>query len=254
VDLGVTSLAVFSDGRPPVPNPRHYQTSLRKLRRASRAVSRKQGPDRRTGARPSNRWRKANTARNRVQHRTTHLRRDAIHKLTRAWPPSTARSWPKTSTSPGWSVIAGWRGPSPMPGWIRRQLAYKTAWNGGHLEVADRWYPSSKTCSSCGAVKPKLPLRVRTFTCPLCGLVIDRDENAALNLAALIQRHVAQSGWETQNGRGADPKTAPDAAGGREASTPHRAAHRPDRTGTFAQQRANHREPLKTPVNGRTDQ
>jgi transposase len=111
-------------------------------------------------------------------------------------------------------------------GEIRRQLAYKTSWNGGHLEVADRWYPSSKTCSSCGAVKPKLPLRVRTFTCEHCGLVLDRDKNAALNLAALVQRHVAQSGWETRHGRGADRKTAPGAAGGLEASTPRRAVAR----------------------------
>ncbi|MGA5818029.1 zinc ribbon domain-containing protein [Kitasatospora sp. NPDC094028] len=54
---------------------------------------------------------------------------------------------------------------------------------GGRLEVADRWFPSSKTCSRCQAVKPKLPLRVRTFRCGHCGLVVDRDENAALNLA-----------------------------------------------------------------------
>jgi putative transposase len=69
------------------------------------------------------------------------------------------------------------------------------------------------------------PVRARTFTCEQCGLVIDRDKNAVLNLAALVQQHVAQSDWETQNGRGADAKTAPDAAGGREASTPHRAIH-----------------------------
>ncbi|MFF2149083.1 zinc ribbon domain-containing protein, partial [Kitasatospora sp. NPDC058190] len=107
-------------------------------------------------------------------------------------------------------------------GEIRRQLAYKTVWNGGRLDVADRWFPSSKTCSHCQAVKPKLPLRVRTFSCEQCGLVIDRDENAALNLASLVKRHVAGSGPETRNGRGADRKTGPGPAGGREASTSHR--------------------------------
>jgi len=78
-------------------------------------------------------------------------------------------------------------------------------------------------------VKPKLPLRVRTFVCQSCGLVIDRDENAAINLAALVKRHVAGSGPETRNGRGADRKTKPGSAGGCEASTPHRAV--PARTG-----------------------
>ena len=70
-------------------------------------------------------------------------------------------------------------------GEIRRQLTYKTRRNGGHTVVADRWYPSSKTCSGCGAVKAKLPLHVRVFDCDACPLVMDRDENAARNLAAL---------------------------------------------------------------------
>jgi transposase len=64
-------------------------------------------------------------------------------------------------------------------------LAYKTTWNGGRLLIADRWYPSSKTCSGCGAVKTKLALSEREYYCEACGLVIDRDHNAALNLAAL---------------------------------------------------------------------
>ena len=67
----------------------------------------------------------------------------------------------------------------------RRLLGYKTRWNGGTLLVADRWYPSSKTCSACGWRKPSLTLAERTFTCEACALVIDRDENAARNLLAL---------------------------------------------------------------------
>ena len=75
-------------------------------------------------------------------------------------------------------------------GWgeLRRQLGYKADRHGGVLVVADRWYPSTKTCSSCGAVKAKLSLAVRTYTCDSttggCGLVLDRDVNAAANLAA----------------------------------------------------------------------
>ncbi|MCR3748911.1 transposase, IS605 OrfB family, central region [Lentzea californiensis] len=68
----------------------------------------------------------------------------------------------------------------------RRQTTYKTTWAGGRLVVADRWYPSSKTCSDCGAVKAKLPLRVRVYHCDECGLMLDRDLNAARNLAALV--------------------------------------------------------------------
>jgi len=66
-------------------------------------------------------------------------------------------------------------------GELARQLRYKTSRAGGTLVVADRWLPSSKTCSGCGAVKPKLPLAVR---CDVCALVIDRDTNAAADLAA----------------------------------------------------------------------
>ncbi|MBV1855631.1 RNA-guided endonuclease InsQ/TnpB family protein, partial [Catellatospora tritici] len=104
-------------------------------------------------------------------------------------------------------------------GWatLRRQLEYKTTWNGGRVVAADRWFASSKTCSSCGAVRPKLPLRVRTYTCQHCGLSFDRDLNAALNL----QQYVARSGRQTLNGRGADRETTPVVAGGCETTTPH---------------------------------
>ncbi len=68
---------------------------------------------------------------------------------------------------------------------LRRQLEYKCAWYGVNLVVADRFYPSSKTCSSCGAKKPLLKLSERTFVCASCGAVIDRDFNASLNLAKL---------------------------------------------------------------------
>jgi putative transposase len=68
---------------------------------------------------------------------------------------------------------------------LRRQLNYKTCWQGGQLIVADRVFPSSKTCSACGMVKAKLSLTERGFTCERCGLVIDRDVNAAKNLFLL---------------------------------------------------------------------
>jgi len=70
-------------------------------------------------------------------------------------------------------------------GEIRRQLAYKAAWYGAELVVADRWYPSSKTCSGCGHVTAELTLADRTYHCDQCGLRIGRDINAAINLARL---------------------------------------------------------------------
>lgn len=71
---------------------------------------------------------------------------------------------------------------------LRRQVEYKTTWCGRTLVVADRWYPSSKTCSACGVVKTKLRLSQRRFTCDTCGTILDRDYNAARNLAALADQ------------------------------------------------------------------
>jgi putative transposase len=64
-----------------------------------------------------------------------------------------------------------------------RRLAYKCNWYGAELHLADRWYASSKTCSGCGHKKERLDLSERTYRCEACGLVIDRDLNAAINLA-----------------------------------------------------------------------
>jgi len=72
-------------------------------------------------------------------------------------------------------------------GWSEfvRQLEYKAAWNGGNVIKAGRFYPSTKTCSACGMVKDEMPLSERTYCCGGCGLVIDRDVNAAKNLLSL---------------------------------------------------------------------
>ncbi len=72
-------------------------------------------------------------------------------------------------------------------GEFKRQMAYKTAWQGETLFLADRWFPSTKMCSGCGHVKEEMDLSERVYVCgnPLCLLVIERDLNAALNLVAL---------------------------------------------------------------------
>lgn len=107
--------------------------------------------------------------------------------------------------------------------------------------MADRWYPSSKTCSGCGAVKAKLPLHVRTYRGEICGLVMDRDQNAARNLAALAVNGIAGTGVAGDQGaqapkpRGAGQKTratarSRNAAGGRAGgATPHQRKETGDR-------------------------
>jgi putative transposase len=67
---------------------------------------------------------------------------------------------------------------------FRRQLEYKAERRGGLVMVADRFFPSSKTCSACGTVQEKMPLAIRQWTCPECGTIHDRDVNAARNLLA----------------------------------------------------------------------
>ena len=178
------------------------------MRRLARRVSRRVGPDRCTGRRPSNRWHRAQRDLARAHARVSNLRRDGLHKLTT-----------RLATTYGTVVVedlnvAGMLRNRRLARHIadagfaelRRQLAYKTSWNGGRLNVADRWYPSSKTCSGCGAVKTKLALSEREYECEACGLVIDRDLNAARNLAALTAEFDT-AGSGPVAGRGADRKT-----------------------------------------------
>jgi putative transposase len=201
VDVGVRQLAVLSTGQA-VANPRALERSLRKLRRLDRELARRT---------PASKRRSQTKRRlGRVHARTANLRRDALHKLTTS-----------LATEHGTVIVedlhvAGMLrnrhlaraiGDTGMAE-LRRQLAYKTIWYGCRLVVADRFYPSSKTCSACGWVKAKLTLAERTFCCEACGLMLDRDLNAARNLANLMQS-VAQSGWETQTARGADRKPQP---------------------------------------------
>ena len=68
---------------------------------------------------------------------------------------------------------------------FKRQLSYKSELYSSHVLLADRWFPSSKTCSNCGQKKESLSLSERTFNCGSCGFTLDRDLNAAINLADL---------------------------------------------------------------------
>jgi putative transposase len=87
-------------------------------------------------------------------------------------------------------------------GELRRQIAYKARWYGCQLWVADRWYPSSKTCSHCRLVNTSLTMADRIWTCTGCGEEHDRDENAGVNLARLPASWAeAQSDGKTANAR-----------------------------------------------------
>jgi putative transposase len=200
VDVGVRHLAVLSTGQT-IPNPRALEHSLRKLRRLNRELSRH---------RPGSRRRTQTQLRlARVHARAANIRRDAMHKL------STALATEHRTVVVEALNVAGMLHNRRLARAVtdagmanlRGQPAYKTAWYGSQLVLADLYFPSSKTCSACGWVKAKLTLAERTFRCEGCELVMDRDLNAARNLAKLVQ-DVAQSGWETQNARGADVSPA----------------------------------------------
>jgi IS605 OrfB family transposase len=214
VDVGIRHLAVLSTSQA-IPNPRPLNQAQQRLRRLNRQLARRHGPRGPDGTRriPSPGWRQARRRLARAHARVANTRRDGLHKLT-------------TELATNYDTIvvehlhvAGMIRNRRLARQIadtgfaelRRQLGYMTAWYGSALLAADQWYPSSKTCSACGTVKAKLALSARVFHCEHCGFRIDRDLNAARNLAALVNDVVAGSGPETGNARGGD--TRPGQAG-----------------------------------------
>ncbi|OGS50652.1 MAG: hypothetical protein A3K65_08960 [Euryarchaeota archaeon RBG_16_68_12] len=176
VDRGLRSLAVVSDGII-VENPRALHRHERKLKRLQRAVSRK--------VKGSTNRRDAARALARLHLKISNVRKDALHKAT-------------TKLARTKSVIVvedlGVRGMMANhrlaksiadAGWgeFFRQLEYKTAWYGSRLVVADRFFPSTKMCSQCGNVKETISQIERMYSCERCGMVMDRDLNAAINIS-----------------------------------------------------------------------
>lgn len=185
VDLGIKSLAVTSSGDV-YENPKALGHALKRLARLQRELARRQkGSQNRAKTR-------AKIAR--LHYRITCLRQNAIHQ-------ATSRIVAKTKPDlerPALVVmedlnVAGMMQNGKLAqavadvgmGEFARQMAYKCAWNGTKLVQADRWFPSSKQCSRCGQLKTALALTERVFRCEACGLEIDRDYNAALNLFQL---------------------------------------------------------------------
>jgi putative transposase len=195
VDAGVRHLAVLSTCEA-VPNPRPLHRALRRIARLHRTAARRK--------RGSGRWQRTRRQIARAYRRAACIRSDAMHKLTT-----------KLARTYGTIVVERLHVAGMMRnrrlaraiadaglGALREQLRYKCQWYGSRLIEADTFFPSSKLCSGCGTAKATLALSERVFRCEHCGAVMDRDLNAAANLAALVA--AAGSGPEAPNARGRD--------------------------------------------------
>lgn len=174
IDAGLTSLVTLSTGEK-VANPRHERRDRRRLAKTQRELSRKE--------KGSKNREKARLRVARVHARIADRRRDHLHKLTTRLVRENqaiviedlaVRNMVRNKRLARAIADASWTE-------LRSMLEYKCAWYGRDLVVIDRWFPSSKMCSACGALQDKMPLNVREWTCA-CGAVHDRDVNAAKNL------------------------------------------------------------------------
>ncbi|SDG75105.1 putative transposase [Sinosporangium album] len=195
VDAGITALATLSTGEKIV-NPRHERADRRKLAKAQRALARKE--------KGSNNRARARLKAARIHARITDRRRDHLHKVTTrlvrenqviAVEDLTVRNMVRNHSLARAVSDASWRE-------LRTMLEYKAAWYGRELVAVDRWFPSSKLCSECGALQGSMPLGVRMWECP-CGAVHDRDVNAAKNILAAglaERRNACGAGVRPQRG------------------------------------------------------
>jgi putative transposase len=254
VDVGVKDLLVAAtpDGREVarVPAPKAAAAAQPRKRALQRKAARQQGPYdpvTKKKRKPSNRWRRTQSRISRADAHAAAVRRDVLHKATTALARQHRVITVETLNVSGMRSAGGAykRGlnralADAALAEVRRMLGYKTKWHGSTLVEADRYYPSSKLCSGCGRRKPNLSLADRTYACDRCGLVTDRDLNAAINLARLGEPCLGEqspAGSGPVAGRGATRETEPARAGdagGREASTPHRQP--PGKTGTASPQ------------------
>ncbi len=180
VDLGIKHLATISEGVQ-FANPKALKSSLKKVKRLHRVVSR-----RIIGS--ANR-KKAVKFLARAYARTANIRNNALHQVT---------TWLAKNKS---VVVLEDLNVACMQknhklalaiadvgfGEFRRQMQYKSNWYGCKIIMADRFFPSTKTCSQCGHVKADMPLSERIFQCENCGTEMDRDLNAAINLEKLVK-------------------------------------------------------------------
>ncbi|MFB7198422.1 RNA-guided endonuclease InsQ/TnpB family protein [Streptomyces sp. NPDC056240] len=178
IDVGLDHLLALSTGEK-IANPRHERKDRARLAKAQQNLSRKAKGD---GANRANARRKVAGIHARIADR----RRDHLHKLTTRLVREnqtlviedlTVRNMVKNRSLARAISDAAWSD-------FRSMLEYKAAWYGREVIAVDRFFPSSKLCSHCGALAKKMPLHVRTWTCDTCGTTHDRDTNAANNLLA----------------------------------------------------------------------
>ncbi len=169
VDLGISALATLSTGETPVPGPKAHKMLLKRLQRLSKCSRNRQ---------------KAKNKLAKLHARISHIRKDALHKLT-----SDLTRRFDTIGIEGLNVRGMMsnrhlaRSIADMSFYeFRRQLEYKALMRGGIVIVAERWFASSKLCSFCGEKNTSLTLSMRQWTCCQCGTTHDRDINAAINL------------------------------------------------------------------------
>jgi len=181
VDLGIKNAMTLSTGEV-IESLKPLRGKLKQLRRLSRQHSRKK--------KGSNNRKKAQSRLSKLHWRIACQRHDFLHKVTTQLCRENQTVVVEDLHVKGMMANRHLARSISDMGWgeFRRQLTYKSEIYGTDLVVADRFYPSSKTCSDCGHVKAKLPLAERTFTCSECGLEIDRDLNAAQNLSTLGYR------------------------------------------------------------------
>ena len=177
LDVGITSLIATSNGDK-IANPKHFKRLHKKLRRFQKALSRKQ--------KGSNNRHKARVKVAKTHGKITDTRKDFLHKLTTQLVRENqtivvedlaVKNMVKNHKLAQSISDASW-------GELVRQLTYKCEWYGRELIKIDRWFPSSKRCGSCGQVVDKMPLNVREWDCPKCGINHDRDINASKNILA----------------------------------------------------------------------
>ncbi len=182
VDVGIRILAVCSDGTE-YPNPKALRKAQSRLRRLDRSIARSRNTHGRN--RHSNRRQRRYAQKEAAHVRVRNIRNDAHHKAASA---ITAK--PVGNVVVETLNVAGMMknrrlaralADASLAGFIAK-LEYRCGWLGIGFEKVDRWFPSTKTCSACGVVRPNMDLSERTFICHECGMMLDRDLNAALNL------------------------------------------------------------------------
>ncbi|MDP4270610.1 MAG: RNA-guided endonuclease TnpB family protein [Bacteroidota bacterium] len=185
VDLGVKVLATLSDGKT-FENRKPYAQYKRKLKLAQRHLSKLY----RKGQEQTKNYSKQLLKVQRLHYRISCIRNDSIHRLTTYLAKNHSQIAIEDLNVRGMSRNHKLASAILDGGFyeFRRQLEYKTKWYGSELIIANRFYPSTKTCSHCGSIQ-SMSLNQRVYNCPNCKISIDRDLNAAINLENILAKN-----------------------------------------------------------------